>query len=83
MPATDAAPLPALPDNARCPRCGGDFRCGVNDGHCACFGLQLGEALRQRIAAQYRDCLCVRCLAALAQEGMESGPVSPEGERSG
>lgn len=80
MPATDAAPLPALPDNARCPRCGGDFRCGVNDGHCACFGLQLGEALRQRIAAQYRDCLCVRCLAALAREedpGGQKGAGAP------
>lgn len=83
MPAADAAPLPALPDNARCPRCGGDFRCGVNDGHCACFGLQLGEALRQRIAAQYSECLCVRCLTALAREGVESVLDPADGKRLG
>jgi hypothetical protein len=80
MPTADAA---ALPDNARCPRCGGDFRCGVNDGHCACFGLQLGEALRQRIADRYSDCLCVRCLAELARaQELPPGTDRPAGERS-
>ncbi|HEX2012817.1 MAG TPA: cysteine-rich CWC family protein [Roseateles sp.] len=54
-----------LPFNEDCPRCGQPFRCGVSDGHCACFGLQIGEALRRQIAAQYSGCLCVRCLTEL------------------
>ncbi|SEK66008.1 Cysteine-rich CWC [Roseateles sp. YR242] len=54
-------------DNTACPRCGGGFRCGVNDGHCACFGLRLSESLKAQLSAQYPDqCLCLPCLAALA-----------------
>ncbi|UXH77786.1 cysteine-rich CWC family protein [Roseateles amylovorans] len=57
----------ALPPNTACPRCGGDFRCGVSDGHCACFGLTLTPALQQALAARYPEqCLCLDCLAALS-----------------
>ena len=54
-----------LPDNTACPRCGGAFRCGAGDPSCACFGLQIGPALRAQLAADFRGCLCVACLAEL------------------
>ena len=59
---------PVLPVNASCPRCGGPFRCGVADTTCACFGLQIGPALRAQLAAEYSSCLCVACLAELQNE---------------
>jgi hypothetical protein len=68
------AATPPPPFNEDCPRCGQPFRCGVNDGHCACFGLEIGAALRQRIASEYSTCLCVSCLREL-QEG--ESPVDP------
>jgi Cysteine-rich CWC len=50
-----------------CPRCGGGFHCGVMDGHCACFGLRLSDALKAQLAADYPgQCLCLTCLAALS-----------------
>lgn len=58
---------PALPSNEDCPRCGQPFRCGVSDGHCACFGLELGAVLRQRVASAYSSCLCVSCLRELKE----------------
>lgn len=49
--------------DVRCPRCGGGFECGVNAGHCDCFGIRLTDALRAELAAHYPDrCLCMRCL---------------------
>ena len=67
----------ALPDNGACPRCGKGFHCGVNDGHCACFGLRLPEALKAQLAAQYPgQCLCLPCLSALAAP---QAPLPPAG----
>ena len=60
-----------LPVNAACPRCGGPFRCGVADTSCACFGLQIGPALRAQLAAAYSSCLCVNCLAELKRKHNE------------
>ena len=56
------------PVNANCPRCGGPFRCGVSDEHCACFGLQISPLLRAQLAAPYSACLCMNCLSELEQE---------------
>lgn len=65
---------PAL--DTACPRCGGAFHCGVNDGHCACFGLRLSEALQQHLSATYPgQCLCVTCLAELSQPDACPAPV--------
>ena len=59
--------MPA-PHEALCPRCGGPFHCGIADaGPCACTGLSLDAALQQRLRERYTGCLCLRCLAALAQ----------------
>lgn len=70
-PSSSPPSLASLPPNAACPRCGGDFRCGVQDGHCACVGLTLSSALQQALAARYPDqCLCIECLAALSAADM-------------
>lgn len=51
---------------AACPRCGGGFECGVNTGHCACFGIRLTDRLRAALAERYPgSCLCLRCLREL------------------
>lgn len=71
--ATTAATAAAGLDNSACPRCGGGFHCGVADGHCACFGLQLTDALKARLSRDYPgQCLCLRCLAQLATTAEDS-----------
>ena len=70
-------------NNAQCPRCGGPFRCGAGDAHCACFDLKLGEALRRQLATQYggSNCLCITCLTALQLQAREAEPfVQPAGK---
>ena len=65
-----------------CPRCGGGFECGAQDGRCDCFEVQLSDAQRAALASRYDDCLCLRCLRELAapadgvqpQAGPASGP---------
>lgn len=62
--------------DARCPRCGGDFGCGANAGHCDCFGIRLSDALRAELSARYSGCLCLRCLRAVV-DGASAAPVHP------
>ncbi|RZS53417.1 cysteine-rich CWC family protein [Sphaerotilus mobilis] len=70
--ATDPA---ALPD--RCPRCGGPFRCGMNDpGPCACTRVSLDAATLASLRSQYTGCLCLDCLAALS--GTAAAPSGPD-----
>jgi hypothetical protein len=53
---------------ARCPRCGGGFHCGAQQGHCDCFSLPLDALLREALAQRYGErCLCLDCLRALAR----------------
>lgn len=63
--------------NAKCPRCGGGFYCGAQDGHCDCFELKLGEALREQLRQQYggAECLCLGCLRSLAAG--DASPIPP------
>jgi len=67
-------------DLDRCPRCGAAFHCGMNDpGPCACTTLTLSPALQARLAAAYRGCLCLRCLAELAAQDapdLSAGPAA-------
>ena len=67
--------LPMLPSNAACPRCGEVFRCGAADASCACFGLDIGAALREQLASQYSQCLCVTCLQQLRQIELGTPPA--------
>jgi hypothetical protein len=62
-----------LPFNENCPRCGQPFRCGAQDDRCDCFDLKLTPELREQIARDYSDCLCVSCLKELAL----ATPASP------
>ena len=58
-----------LPPNERCARCGGPFRCGVNDaGPCACTTLHLSAVVLERLRLRYRGCLCLACLAGVKDE---------------
>lgn len=58
-----------------CPRCGGAFECGVQAGHCACFGIRLNERLRSELAERYRGCLCLPCLRELIEADARRGPA--------
>lgn len=63
-----------VPPVDRCPRCGGDFHCGIGgDAPCACTGIRLSAALQAQLRAHFDGCLCLRCLAALAA----GAPVLP------
>lgn len=54
--------------DARCPRCGGGFECGVAAGHCDCFGIRLSDRLREQLLQDYPgQCLCLPCLRELIQ----------------
>ena len=53
----------------KCPKCGNDFECNNQQiESCGCMQVPLDPTTRQKIAAQYNDCLCVSCLKALAEE---------------
>jgi Cysteine-rich CWC len=65
---------PALPPNERCARCGGPFRCGVNDDTpCACTTVTLSPELLARLRLQFTGCLCVPCLRVLAAGAEAAG----------
>lgn len=50
-----------------CPRCGRTFECkSSNPLRCDCAEIGLSEDAQMPIQDLYRDCLCVRCLRALA-----------------
>ncbi len=67
-------------DNARCPRCGSAFHCGVHDAQpCACATVELDAAALLRLRTRYEGCLCVRCLAALAAEAAGGPPGTMPG----
>jgi hypothetical protein len=50
-----------------CPRCGGEFHCGVNDATpCDCTTITLSAALQAELRERYTGCLCRTCLRELA-----------------
>ena len=66
---TDA--LPAGWREARCPRCGGPFACGVGADRatpCFCVAFELGAERLAQLRARWSDCLCAACLATLAED---------------
>ena len=66
--------VPPLPDNSRCPRCGGPFRCGAEDpAPCACATAQLDKSAAASLRDRYpQGCLCLACLQAVARESQAS-----------
>jgi len=69
-------PAGAVPADARCPRCGRGFHCGVHDPQpCACTTLRLSAATLADLRARYTGCLCLPCLGELARS---VEPTTPE-----
>jgi hypothetical protein len=58
----------------RCPSCGAAFHCGVHDAApCACTNVRLSDEQLDALRSAFNDCLCVRCLRAVAA----GGPITP------
>jgi hypothetical protein len=64
-----------MPKPMTCPRCGGGFDCGAQDGHCDCFALVLSPGQQADIAAHFADCLCVACLRQIADGAPAQAPA--------
>ena len=63
--------------NARCPRCGEAFHCGVADGApCACAAIPLDAALGASLRETYKGCLCCACLRTLTAPASEAPPAA-------
>ncbi len=66
--------------NARCPRCGAAFHCGMHDARpCACSAVTLGAATLQQLRTRYEGCLCGRCLSEVAREADATSPGTMPG----
>ena len=58
---------PAGASLSRCPRCGGEFHCGIHDpAPCACTRLRVSSETLRALRAQYNGCLCIACLQELS-----------------
>lgn len=67
-------------EHKACPRCGAGFECKLNNPvHCQCAGIALSERLLDRLATDWHDCLCARCLRELAESdrGTPAPPATP------
>lgn len=65
---------PAGEGGKSCPRCGRPFICAGNPS-CWCMGLSLSTPALERIAGDFKGCLCPSCLAEFADAaGAGSGP---------
>jgi hypothetical protein len=66
-------PSAGQPVPRRCPRCGGDFLCGMHQpatDPCWCAAERLDPALLTRLAAAFDGCLCQDCLRAEADAAL-------------
>jgi len=50
----------------KCEACGEMFTCGEAEPGCWCEALQLTSQAAAQLRATHTDCLCSRCLAAVA-----------------
>ncbi len=56
-----------------CPRCGGIFECRPNDPtQCQCSSVTLSAEQVRVLRKSYTDCLCIRCLTAIAAHRADS-----------
>jgi len=58
----------------RCSQCGESFECGGLFG-CWCRNVNVDATTLVEVRGKYVDCLCPRCLKALARRGMEEPPA--------
>ena len=73
---------PAPRTDARCPRCGQAFCCGLSaPGPCECTTVALSAALQARLRAQFQGCLCMECLRELIRAEADAGPPPEAGAR--
>ena len=55
-------------ENKHCPRCNTAFECKADDVlNCQCNGIVFTDTQKERIAVQFNDCLCRKCLLELQQ----------------
>ena len=68
---------PPLTDT--CPRCRQAFHCGVADAApCPCIDLALTPELTAALRARFDGCLCLTCLACLAEPAVAQRRVTGE-----
>ncbi len=48
-----------------CPRCSGEFECGVDTGACWCADVGVHPTSRAALREFYEGCLCRECLMAI------------------
>lgn len=61
---------PTTEGTKRCPRCGTDFSCKVDDlKNCDCVAIKVALPVLKRLKNTYSDCLCPNCLQTLAESG--------------
>jgi hypothetical protein len=71
-------------DDARCPRCGGGFHCGIDDAQpCACTSIELKPAALVELRRQFSGCLCLRCLRCLRELAAGASAGLPQRAASG
>ncbi len=65
-------------NEATCPRCGAAFHCGANAAApCPCGSVPMGAAALAALRQRYSGCLCLRCLADMAQCAPPASGAAP------
>lgn len=74
---TDHEAPRGAPDDARCPRCGRAFHCGIDDdAPCPCTTLRVSAAALRELRTRYSGCLCFACLQELARDDAAPQPAA-------
>jgi hypothetical protein len=68
------------PTLKNCAACGESFSCGAPAAGCWCEELQVAAEVLRELRARYADCLCRRCLTAVAAS---SRPSAKRASRAG
>lgn len=54
-----------MEQSKKCPNCGNFFKCET-ESDCWCHSINITQTNMKRIAHQYTDCLCPKCLNEFA-----------------
>jgi hypothetical protein len=61
---------PITDGTKRCPRCGAEFECKVDDlRNCDCVAVKVTLPVLKTLQGKYEDCLCPTCLREIAASG--------------